>query len=41
MKVENNFGGYSFFARVIDREGDLQFAAEPPKQGSLKQDLHR
>jgi hypothetical protein len=31
MKVENNFGGYAFYARVIDRNGKLRYSAVPPK----------
>ena len=30
LKVENNFGGYAFYARVIDREGKLRYSAGPP-----------
>ena len=28
LKIENNFGGYAFYARVIDREGDLIFLTD-------------
>lgn len=30
LKIENNFGGYAFYARLIDTKGDLQLTHEPP-----------
>lgn len=32
LKIENNFGGYAFYARVIDRKKDLRFSADIPRQ---------
>lgn len=28
LKVENNFGGYAFFARVIDKQNNLEFSVD-------------
>jgi len=36
LKVENNFGGYAFYARVIDRENKLLLAPAVPRQHPSK-----
>jgi hypothetical protein len=32
LKIENNFGGYAFYARVIDRENKLRFVSSIARQ---------
>lgn len=32
LKLENNFGGYAFYARIIDRSDNLTVSADQPQQ---------
>lgn len=32
LKIENNFGGYAFYARVIDRKNNLRFSSSIARQ---------
>jgi hypothetical protein len=34
LKIENNFGGYAFYARVIDRKNSLRFVSSIARQNS-------
>ena len=30
LKIENNFGGYAFYARIIDQLGTIKYGSQPP-----------
>lgn len=31
LKIENNFGGYAFYARIIDKNGNFTYRTKPPE----------